>query len=162
MMALRSHLFPYRTQKLSSIAPKVVGGSLPARIGRRDTTWNHTHSGVVFCAFKNIGDFRQSTWSGCTFGFEARLKKGPLRLTVAVIKLKINVIGWLSKSEDDRNVILIFNNSESTVFHLNVDTMQVIAEALITIVVRSISLSLQFLRLITIKCELTKLLFNYI
>ena len=35
MMALRSHLFPYRTQKLSSIAPKVVGGSLPARIGRR-------------------------------------------------------------------------------------------------------------------------------
>ncbi len=59
-------------------------------------------------------------------------------------------------------MILIFNNSESTVFHLNVDTMQVIAEALITIVVRSISLSLQFLRLITIKCELTKLLFNYI
>ncbi len=34
MMALRSHLFPYRTQQLSSIAPKVVGGSLPARIGR--------------------------------------------------------------------------------------------------------------------------------
>ena len=59
-------------------------------------------------------------------------------------------------------MILIFNNSESTVFHLNVDTIQVIAEALITIVVRSISLSLQFLRLITIKCELTKLLFNYI
>jgi len=59
-------------------------------------------------------------------------------------------------------VILIFNNSESTVFHLNVDTMQVIAEALITIVVRSISLSLQFLRLITIKCGFTKLLFNCI
>ena len=36
MMALRPHLFPYRTQKLSSVAPKVVGGSLPARIGRRD------------------------------------------------------------------------------------------------------------------------------
>ena len=35
-MALRPHLFPYRTQKLSSIAPKVVGGSLPARIGSRD------------------------------------------------------------------------------------------------------------------------------
>ncbi len=86
MMALRSHLFPYRTQK----------------IGRRDATWNHTHSGVVFLCIQ-------------------------LRLTVAVIKLKINVIGWLSKSEDDRNVILIFNNSESTVFHLNVDTMQVIA-----------------------------------
>lgn len=59
-------------------------------------------------------------------------------------------------------MILIFNNSESTVFHLNVDTMQVIAEALITIVVRSISLSLQFLSLITIKCGFTKLLFNCI
>ncbi len=35
-MALRSHLFPYRTQKLSSVTPKVVGGSLPARIGSRD------------------------------------------------------------------------------------------------------------------------------
>ena len=46
---------------------------------------------------------------------------------------KINVIRWLSKSEDDRNVILIFLNSESTVFRLNVDTMQVIGEALITI-----------------------------
>jgi len=57
-------------------------------------------------------------------------------------------------------VILIFNNSESTVLHLNVDTMQVIDEALITTVVRSISLSLQFLRLITIKRGLTKLLFN--
>lgn len=57
-------------------------------------------------------------------------------------------------------MILIFNNSESTVFHSNVDTMQVIDEALITTVVRSISLSLQFLRLITIKRGLTKLLFN--
>ena len=36
IIAKRIHLFPYRTQKLSSIAPKVVGGSLPARIGRRD------------------------------------------------------------------------------------------------------------------------------
>ena len=35
-MALRPHLFPYRTQKLSSVTPKVVGGSLPARIGSRD------------------------------------------------------------------------------------------------------------------------------
>ena len=33
-MACRIHLFPCRTQKLSFNAPKVVGGSLPARIGR--------------------------------------------------------------------------------------------------------------------------------
>ncbi len=35
-MTLRSHLFPYRTQQLSSVVPKVVGGSPPARIGRCD------------------------------------------------------------------------------------------------------------------------------
>ena len=34
MMALRIHLFPYRTQKLSSIAPMVLGGRLPGRVGR--------------------------------------------------------------------------------------------------------------------------------
>ena len=35
-IALRSHLFPSRTQKLSSVTPKVVGGSPPARIGSCD------------------------------------------------------------------------------------------------------------------------------
>ncbi len=44
-MALRSHLFPYRTQQLSSVAPKVVGGSPPARIGRRDATWTFSSAG---------------------------------------------------------------------------------------------------------------------
>ena len=42
MMAWRIHLFPCRTQKLSFNAPKVVGGSLPARIGRR-----HAHGGLA-------------------------------------------------------------------------------------------------------------------
>ena len=32
-MARRKHLFPCRTQKLSFLTPKVVGGKLPARIG---------------------------------------------------------------------------------------------------------------------------------
>ncbi len=33
-IARRIHLFPCRTQKLSFLAPIVVGGKLPARIGR--------------------------------------------------------------------------------------------------------------------------------
>ena len=33
-MALRTHLFPSRTQKLSSIAPKVLGWTRPGRLGR--------------------------------------------------------------------------------------------------------------------------------
>lgn len=32
-MAWRVHLYPYRTQKLSSIAPKILGGRLPGKIG---------------------------------------------------------------------------------------------------------------------------------
>ena len=34
MMAWRIYLFPFRTQKSSSIAPRVVGGSPPVRVGR--------------------------------------------------------------------------------------------------------------------------------
>ena len=38
MMAKRSHLFPFRTQQLSSLAPMVLGGQPPGRVGRR---WFH-------------------------------------------------------------------------------------------------------------------------
>ena len=34
VMALRTHLFPYRTQKLSSIASMVLGGRPPGRVDR--------------------------------------------------------------------------------------------------------------------------------
>ena len=34
-IAERSHLFPSRTQKLSSLALMVLGGQLPGRVGRR-------------------------------------------------------------------------------------------------------------------------------
>ena len=37
--AKRIHLFPFRTQKLSSLAPMVLGGKLPGRVG---------HSRVIF------------------------------------------------------------------------------------------------------------------
>ena len=33
-MTLRVHPFPYRTRKLSSIVPKILGGRLPGKIGR--------------------------------------------------------------------------------------------------------------------------------
>ena len=39
-MARRIHLFPSRTQKLSFLAPIVVGGKLPARIGRCHAIFN--------------------------------------------------------------------------------------------------------------------------
>ena len=34
VMAKRSHLFPSRTQKLSSAAPMILGGKLPGKVGR--------------------------------------------------------------------------------------------------------------------------------
>ena len=34
-IAERTHLFPSRTQKLSSPAPMILGGKLPGKVGRR-------------------------------------------------------------------------------------------------------------------------------
>ena len=34
IIARRIHLFPFRTQKLSSLAPMVLGGQPPGRVGR--------------------------------------------------------------------------------------------------------------------------------
>ena len=56
IIAKRIHLFPYRTQKLSSIAPKVVGGSLPARIGRCGAV----HRKEVESSRKIIGEVSES------------------------------------------------------------------------------------------------------
>jgi hypothetical protein len=42
-IAKRIHLFPSRTQKLSSFAPKILGGRLPGRIGRCRFTNAKTH-----------------------------------------------------------------------------------------------------------------------
>ena len=37
MIAMRVHLFPFRTQKLSSFAPTILGGRLPGKIGNANT-----------------------------------------------------------------------------------------------------------------------------
>ena len=34
LIAVRVHPFPSRTRKLSSLAPKILGGQLPGKIGR--------------------------------------------------------------------------------------------------------------------------------
>ena len=34
---MRVHLFPFRTQKLSSFAPTILGGRLPGKIGNANT-----------------------------------------------------------------------------------------------------------------------------
>ena len=34
-IARRPHLFPSRTQQLSSLAPMILGGKLPGKVGRR-------------------------------------------------------------------------------------------------------------------------------
>ena len=40
-IARRSHLFPSRTQKLSSLAPMILGGKLPGKVGRCRFIWLH-------------------------------------------------------------------------------------------------------------------------
>ena len=56
IMAEGYHLFPYRTQKLSLIAPKVLGWRRPGRIGRRRILILKKHFGftemLLFLIFK--------------------------------------------------------------------------------------------------------------
>ena len=40
-IAGRPHLFPSRTQKLSSLAPMILGGKLPGKVGRCRFKWLH-------------------------------------------------------------------------------------------------------------------------
>ena len=52
-MTVRFHLFPFRTQKLSSLVPKIVRWKRRVKIGSRRLTWNpwgRNSSGVCFFA----------------------------------------------------------------------------------------------------------------
>ena len=51
LIAMRVHLFPFRTQKLSSFAPTILGGRLPGKIGNANTS---LHRNVeVFLMYRN-------------------------------------------------------------------------------------------------------------
>src|SRR5699024_7159772 len=45
MMARRIHLFPFRTQKLSFVTPRVVRGTPLARVGSRRAIWRISSAG---------------------------------------------------------------------------------------------------------------------
>ena len=50
-IAGRPHLFPSRTQKLSSLAPMILGGKLPGKVGRcRFFISIKTYDGIKNCA----------------------------------------------------------------------------------------------------------------
>ena len=51
-MTLRVHLFPYRTQKLSSVVPKILGWRRPGKIGR--CQHNAIHPYGCFAIFSSI------------------------------------------------------------------------------------------------------------
>ena len=54
-MAKRSHPFPYRTRKLSSLAPMVVGGSPPVRVGRCQAISPYRiYLGFLSCVYRKI------------------------------------------------------------------------------------------------------------
>ena len=66
-IARRSHLFPSRTQKLSSLAPMILGGKLPGKVGRCRfflaqnifTIQRKDSSHAVFFHFGNVSTFRK-------------------------------------------------------------------------------------------------------
>src|SRR5699024_1587871 len=50
LIAARVHLFPFRTQKLSSLAPTILGGRLPGKIGNANTKSTKRNLGAFsFC-----------------------------------------------------------------------------------------------------------------
>ena len=48
LIAARVHLFPFRTQKLSSLAPTILGGRLPGKIGNANTESTRRNLGAFF------------------------------------------------------------------------------------------------------------------
>ena len=48
LIAARVHLFPFRTQKLSSLAPTILGGRLPGKIGNANTKSTRRNLGAFF------------------------------------------------------------------------------------------------------------------
>ena len=66
-IARRSHLFPSRTQQLSSLAPMILGGKLPGKVGRCRfflaqnifTIQRKDSSHAVFFHFGNVATFRK-------------------------------------------------------------------------------------------------------
>ena len=68
-MTQRSHLFPFRTQKLSSVVPKILGWRRPGKIGRRRLFsllfWSSTHRPYNFiCTSSSVGAPEVSAASG--------------------------------------------------------------------------------------------------
>ena len=48
LIAARVHLFPSRTQKLSSLAPTILGGRLPGKIGNANTKKSQAKAWLFF------------------------------------------------------------------------------------------------------------------
>ena len=60
LIAARVHLFPYRTQKLSSLALTILGGKLPGKISRcqhylMSAIFNCRHKHLNSCLFSSVG-----------------------------------------------------------------------------------------------------------
>src|SRR5699024_2557724 len=67
MMARRIHLFPFRTQKLSFVTPRVVRGTPLARVGSRRALFRHSSVGRA-----------SDCYSGCRRFESACRSYGPL------------------------------------------------------------------------------------
>ena len=54
LIAVRVHPFPSRTRKLSSLAPKILGGQLPGKIGRRQHLYSSLAQSVERAAVNRV------------------------------------------------------------------------------------------------------------
>ena len=56
LIVMRVHLFPSRTQKLSSFAPTILGGRLPGKIGNANTSPDHPAGASFLSIFWSDGN----------------------------------------------------------------------------------------------------------
>ena len=91
-MAERIHLFPYRTQKLSSLAPKVLSGRLLGRIGHRHISFNASVFPVRCFYIYAVFILRaMATW---LFGYDFTRAHWRARCFYAVSGSSVYLIRW--------------------------------------------------------------------
>ena len=104
---MRVHLFPSRTQKLSSSAPTILGGRLPGKIGNANTS---LHRNVE--AFFLPADVHRTPADGRTIlGVPGKIRNANTSLhrnAVACLILAIASRYWFHKPEIAFTALLVF------------------------------------------------------
>ena len=103
-MTVRFHLFPFRTQKLSSLVPKIVRWKRRVKIGSRrleQKTLQKKFWGVFLLSWNRLGENRKAgmLWKWCEHWRWNRLEeKGTISCRVKNFMMCLCLIYWTNKN----------------------------------------------------------------